>query len=172
MRKSEACGAVARRLNLSLSRVEALVQRVSEAGLLPVARGSDRPDLGSLELARLLLAAIVDNGLGNAPRSVQEVSALRTESGVVLLDVLEGLIAGRIAATGIRSAIFQLKPAGVTLLSESHLRFGAAQSNDGAAKHIIIPGDALAAIVLEFQGNTPEQADNAIAVSRLAAALH
>ncbi len=33
MRKSEACAIAARRLNLSLSRVEALVQRVSEAGL-------------------------------------------------------------------------------------------------------------------------------------------
>ncbi len=172
MRKSEACAIVARRLNLSLSRVEALVQRASEAGLLPMARGSDRPDLGAMELARLFLASVCDRGLGNAAATVTEFSALQTDNGVVLLDVLEAQISGRIAATSIRSMVIQIQPAGATLISEHHLRFGAPQSTDGVAKHVIIPGDTLAAIALEFQGMLPEQADNAIAIGRLAAALH
>jgi hypothetical protein len=172
MRKTDACAIVARRLNLSAGRVGHLVQRVSEAGLLPSARGSDRPDLGALELVRLLLAAICDRGLGNAAATVSEFSALQTEQGVNLLDVLEGLVDGRVAASGIRSMVIQLQPAGVTLLSEHHLRFGAAPSTDGAAKTVIIPGDTLAAIALEFHGNSPEQADNAVAIGRLSQALN
>jgi hypothetical protein len=72
MLKSAACAIVARRLNLSPGRVSHLVQRASEAGLLPSARGTDRPDLGSLELARLFLAAVVDRDLGNAAATVAD----------------------------------------------------------------------------------------------------
>jgi hypothetical protein len=172
MLKSGACETVSRRLNLPPNRVAHLVQRVSEAGLLPSARGSDRPDLGSLELAKLFLSAVCDRGLGNAAATVAEFASLRTEGGVNLLDVLEGLIAGRIPATSIRSAVFQLSPSGAVLISEHHLKFGASLSTDGAAKHVIVPGDALAAIALEFQGMLPQKADEFIALSRLSHALN
>jgi hypothetical protein len=171
MLKSSACETVSRRLNLPTNRVAHLVQRASEAGLLPSARGSDRPDLGSLELARLFLAAVVDRGLGNAAATVSEFAALQTEQGVVLIDVLEALFAGRIAATGIRQAIFQLKPPGAVLIGEAHLRFGAGPSIDGAAKTVIVPGDTLACIAMEFQNLTSAQADAAILAGRLDAAL-
>lgn len=172
MRKSEACAIVARRLNLSLSRVEALVQRASEAGLLPVARGSDRPDLGSLELCRLLLASIVDRGLGNAAASVSEFEALQTDRGLRLGDVIEGVIAGRADGGGLRSLVIRLNPAGATLVSGGHhLKFGAEQSSEAASKTTIVPGDALAAIALEFQGHSPQQADNALAIAKLSRAL-
>jgi hypothetical protein len=171
MIRSHAVEIIVRRLNLNAGRVAALSQRVAEAGLLPKANGRDIPDLGALELARLFLAAVVDRGLGSAAKSVTEFSALQTEQGVVLLDVLEGLIAGRIAATGIRQAIFQIQPACAVLIGESHLRFGAEPSTDGAARHVIVPGYTLAAIVLEFQNLTPQQADDAIVVGRLDAAL-
>jgi hypothetical protein len=171
MIRSEAVETIVRRLGLNAGRVAALAQRCADAGLLPRAQGRDVPDLGALELARLLLAATCDCGVGRAAATVTEFSALQTEQGVNLLDVLEGLIAGRIAATSIRSAVFQLKPAGAVLISEHHLRFGAAPSTDGAARHVIIPGNALAAITLELQNLTPEQADDAIVAGRLDAAL-
>jgi hypothetical protein len=171
MIRSEAIEKIVRRLNLNSGRVAALAQRCAESGLLPKANGRDIPDLGSLELARLFLAAVCDRGLGNAAATLAEFSKLTTENGVVLIDVLEALFAGRIAATGIRQAIFQLKPAGAVLIGEHHLRFGAAPSTDGAARHVIIPGNALAAIALEFQNLTPQQADDAIAIGRLDAAL-
>jgi hypothetical protein len=121
---------------------------------------------------RAFLAAVCDRGLGGVAATVTEFEALTTEAGVNLLDVIEALIAGRISATGIRHMIIQLAPAGVVLIGEAHLKFGAEQSTDGAAKTVIIPGASLACIALECQGSTPEQADQAIAVSRLAAALH
>lgn len=173
MRKSEACAIVARRLGLSLSRVEALVQRASEAGLLPMARGSDRPDLGSFELVRLLLATLCDRGLGNAAATVREFESLRTDSGVALGDVIDGILAGRVDTTGIvhQALILQLQPAGATLVSGGvHLRFGAPHS-EGAARQVVVPGDALAAVALEFRGTDPRAADEAVAVGRLAAAL-
>jgi hypothetical protein len=172
MLKSGACEVLSRQLNLPSSRVNHLVQRASEGGLLPSACGSARPDLGSMELGRLFLAAVCDRGLGKAAATVAEFSALTTERGVNLLDVIDAIFAGRIQATSIRSAIFQLKPAGAALLSEHHLQFGAALSTDGAAKHVIVPGTTIAAIALEFQGLTPEQADEAVAIAKLRAALN
>jgi hypothetical protein len=139
---------------------------------LPKANGRDIPDLGALELARLFLCAVADKGLGNAASTTREYAALTTEQGVNLLDVMEGLFAGRISATSIRQMIIQLSPAGAVLLGEAHLQFGASLSTDGAAKHVIIPGDTLAAIALEFQNLTAEQADNAIALGRLSQALN
>lgn len=174
MRKSEACAVVARRLGLSLSRTEALVQRASEASLLPMARGSDRPDLGSFELSRLLLAALCDRGLGNAAAAVTEFESLRTDTGVAFGDVLDGIISGRVAIAAIahQSLILQLNPAGATLVSGGiHLRFGAPHA-EGAAKQVVVPGAQLAAIALEFRGYTPRAADEAVAIGRLSAALN
>jgi hypothetical protein len=173
MRKSEACAIVARRLNLSLSRVEALVQRASEAGLLPMARGSDRPDLGSLELSRLLLAAVADRGLGQAGATVQEFESLCTDNGVALGDVLDGIVSGRVEISGIihQALILQLQPAGATIVSGGvHLRFGAPHA-EGAAKQIVVPGPQLAGIALEFRGVDERAADEQVAIGRLAAAL-
>ncbi|MCP3412736.1 hypothetical protein NLM16_01325 [Bradyrhizobium brasilense] len=174
MRKSEACAIVARRLGLSLSRVEALVQRASEAGLLPVARGSDRPDLGSLELSRLFLAAVCDRGLGNAAATVLEFERLRTDNGIALCDVLEGIISGRVEMIGTvhQSIILQLNPAGATLVSSGHhLRFGAPHA-EGAARQIVVPGNQLAAMSAEFRGLMPDAADEAVAVAKLRAVLN
>jgi hypothetical protein len=174
MRKSDACAIVARRLGLSLSRVEALVQRASEAGLLPMARGSDRPDLGSWEISRLFLAAVCDRGLGNAAAAVREFESLSTETGLTFGDVLDSIFAGNvgISAFANNAAIIQLQPAGATLVSGGqHFRFGAPHA-EGARKQVVIPGDALAAIALEFRGLTPREADEAVAIGRLSAALH
>ncbi|UPJ53334.1 hypothetical protein IVB30_19680 [Bradyrhizobium sp. 200] len=171
MLKSDACAIIARRLNLPMGRVGHLVQRASEAGLLPVARGSDRPDLGALELARLFLAAVCDNGLGRAAATVTEFSALTTERGVSLIDILESLFAGRISATGIRSAIFQIEPAVCVLIGEHHLQFGGSLATGGAATHTIIQGDTLAAICAELQGLSQKQADEFVALGRLSSAL-
>ncbi|WFT91420.1 hypothetical protein QA633_23950 [Bradyrhizobium barranii] len=124
MRKRRAVQAVARRLGLNVNRVAALVQRVSEAGLLPVTTGSTRPDLSHRQLATLLLAAIADNGLGNAPATVREFAELDA-NGLRFDDWLESLIAGRVNAGPILSVVLQLDPAAVTVLtSATQLDFG------------------------------------------------
>jgi hypothetical protein len=151
MRKSEACAIVARRLNMSLSRVEALVQRVSETGLLPSARGSDRPNLGALELARLFLAAVADNGLGNAPTTVRSFGALESEGGLLFADFLESLIAGRVNPAGILSLAVQIEPgpAVSVITCATRLQFGDPAAN--AAKGVVIGGDALRNVIEDFK---------------------
>ncbi|MET3991616.1 hypothetical protein ABID65_003256 [Bradyrhizobium sp. S3.9.2] len=149
MRKRRATQVVAHRLGLNVNRVAALVQRVSEAGLLPVTTGSTRPDLSHRQLATLLLAAIADNGLGNAPATVREVSAL-TAGNLRLDDWLESLIAGRVAAEPILSVVLQLDPAAVTVLTgATQLEFG--QSVRAATTRVVaISGEALRAIIEDF----------------------
>ncbi|WP_441280135.1 hypothetical protein [Bradyrhizobium sp. 63_E2_N1_3] len=150
MRKRRAVQVVARRLGLNFNRVAALVQRVSEAGLLPVTTGSTRPDLSHRQLATLLLAAIADNGLGNAPATVREVSAL-TAGALRFDDWLESAIAGRVNAAPILSVVLQLDPAAVTVLtSATQLEFG--QSVRAATTRVTaISGEALRAIIEDFQ---------------------
>jgi hypothetical protein len=172
MIRSEAVAIIVRRLGLNPGRVAALVQRCADAGLLPKANGRAIPDLGSLELSRVFMAAVCDLGLGNAATAVTTFSGLRTDNGVVLGDVIEALIAGRAEAGNLRHLVLQLDPAGALLNGAHNLVFGAPLSTAGAARHVIITGDALSAICFEFQGHSPEQADNAIAVGRLAAALN
>jgi hypothetical protein len=151
MQKSQACDIVARELNRPLSRVEALIQRVSEAGLLPVARGSARPALSSLEKARVLLASACDTGLGNAPHTVMAIENLTTATGVRLGDVLDGVIRGDTDPPG--EAAFQLEPPAAMLqIGDTKLYFGANLNPSGAVRTIHIPGVTMQAIIKEFNG--------------------
>ena len=141
---------------------------------MPMGRGGDRPNLSTLEMARVLLAAIADRGLGAAPQSVAEYSSLSASNGAVLIDLIDGWMSGAVPVS-IRAAIFQLTPEpAVTIIGADgiHLNFGPDRSRDAAARNVIVSGDALAAIALEFRGATPREADEQVAVTKLAAALH
>ncbi|MGY4313730.1 hypothetical protein [Bradyrhizobium sp. JR3.5] len=151
MRKRRACQAVARRLGLNVNRVAALVQRCSENGLLPVATGSARPNLTNIELARLLIAVIADNGLGNVPATVRDFSALEA-SGLRFDDWLEGVVAGRVNLAGVLSLAIQTKPqpAVSVITGSARLQFG--EPTADTAKGLVISGDVLRSIVGDFNG--------------------
>lgn len=150
MRKRRACQAVARRLGLNVNRVAALVQRASEGGLLPVATGRARPDLKNIELARLLLAAVADRGLGNAATAVREFAALES-NGLLFGDWLEGVVAGRVNAEPILSVIFQPHPPAVSVLTAStQLDFGQ-RADSPTTKVTAISGEALRNVIEDFQ---------------------
>jgi hypothetical protein len=89
MVRSTAIEIISRRLNLNAGRLAALAQRASEAGELPKACGRSVPQLRPLDLAKLLLCAVADRGLGNASTSVREFAALRTDGGAALIDLLK-----------------------------------------------------------------------------------
>jgi len=172
MNKSDAARILARRLGLNLGRANALLVAASDAGVLPKARGRDVPSLSSLELARIILAIVADRGIGVAGRSVTEFAGLQTQEGAVLGDLLEGMIAGHVPVGGLQSVIVQLDPPGVTVnTAGAHLRYGAAHAG-GAARQVLVRGDDLAAVILEFRGATPREADEQVAISRLAGALN
>ncbi|MCK1445871.1 hypothetical protein IVB34_22105 [Bradyrhizobium sp. 2] len=149
MRKRRATQVVARRLGLNFNRAAALVQRVSEAGLLPVTSGSTRPDLSHRQLGLLVIAAVADRGLGNALATTSEMAAIES-NGLRFDDWLESAIAGRVNAAPILSVVFQLEPAAVTVLTSARqLEFG--QSAHGATTRVTaISGEALRAIIQDF----------------------
>jgi hypothetical protein len=141
-------------LNRNAGRVAALSQRAAEAGELPKAVGRSVPDLAPIELARLLICAIAERGLGNAATSVREFVALATESGTKLIDLLEGWTSGSVSTSGFHSLIIQIfpTPSVTVVLHDSRLQFGPDRSHDGASRTIVIQGDALRTIVNEFRG--------------------
>jgi hypothetical protein len=172
MNKSEVAATLSRRLGLNRGRVNALLVAASDAGLLPKARGRDVPALSHAATAHAILAAICDRGIGVAGQSAREFGALQSTEGLVLVDLVEAWISGRASVAGLQSIVVQLDPPGVSVSTGAHhFRFGA-ESVGGAAKQVVIRGADLAAAILEMQGHSPEQADNAIAVGRLAAALN
>ena len=78
MRKSQYVGVLSRRLNVRRGRLTSLVQRASEAGLLRT-NASRRPDFDvtPIEAARILILAIVDEGLAAAGHTVEKYGQLR-----------------------------------------------------------------------------------------------
>jgi hypothetical protein len=172
MNKSEAAAILSRRLGLNIGRVNALLVAASDAGVLPKARGRDIPTLSSLETAYIILAVVCDRGIGVAGQSAREFASLQSAEGLVLVDLIEAMAAGRANVSGLQSVVVQLEPAGVSVTTAAHhFRFGA-ENAGGAAKQIVIRGDDLAAAILEMRGYSPREADEAVAVGRLAAALN
>lgn len=154
MTRSKAIKVIARHLNLNRGRLAALSQRAAEAGELPKAVGRSVPDLSPADMARLLICAIADRGLGGAAASVREFAALRTVSGAVLADLVEGWMSGAVPVDGVHSLIIQLEPAAATIVtSASSLRYGAQREQGAAARIVTIPGSAIRAIVAEFRAD-------------------
>ncbi len=101
MRKSQVCDLLARRLGLRETRLISLAQRLSDAEMLPVSRGPPYVDLKSTEVARLMLAALCDEGLGGAARTVQRYGGLqgRTASLVEISGAFRS--AARVVSAGL-----------------------------------------------------------------------
>ena len=155
MNKGAAARIISRRLNLNLGRTNALLVAASDAGVLPKARGRDVPQLSNIELAHVLLACVADRGIGVAGQSVREFAALRSDGGATLVDLLGGWMSGAVSTSRVHSAIIQLDPAGVTIVTESdRLSYGPERDQSTAAHIITVPGDALRAIINELRGNT------------------
>jgi hypothetical protein len=80
MRKSECVNLLARHLGVRATRLTSLVQRLSEAGHLPTASGPPFPQVSPVEIARMLIVAVCDEGLGAAPATIQRYGTLRSAS--------------------------------------------------------------------------------------------
>jgi hypothetical protein len=154
MVRSTAIEIIARHLAINAGRVAALAQRAAEAGELPRACGRNVPDLAPIGLAKLLLCAIADRGLGNAATSVREYADLTTEGGTKLIDLLEIWMSGGASTPGLHSLIAQIfpEPSVTVVLTDSRLQFGPERTVDGASRTIVVQGDALRAIISELRG--------------------
>jgi hypothetical protein len=174
MRKGIATEIVARRLGVRKGRADGLVQSASDGGALPKASGRDIPDLSESDMVALFLAITADRGLGNAPQSVRTFSGLTNDRGDTLADTLAGLFSRGPALASLVSGslIVRLDPPGVALsTSAGHHQFGPEPPPGAAAKVVLVPGRTLAAIGLELQGRSPDEADSLVALARVSRSL-
>lgn len=168
MRKSIVTEILARRLGATPSRVDAIAQRLADAGKLSRADGSRRypPDLAEPEIVALLIAVIADNGLGNVRQSVELFSGLTNHLGQRFERALSDILFG--PTSTLSHLIVRQEPAGVSLtINGAHMVFGEERSSATATKAAIIPGEAITAIAAELQDATPAQADAMVAIARL-----
>ncbi|EJN04483.1 hypothetical protein [Phyllobacterium sp. YR531] len=168
MRKSSVVEILARRLGRGAGRIEAIAQRLAEAGMVSRAEGSKRypPDLDNIEMLTIVLATLADNGLGHVRQSVETFGTLQNEHGQHFSDVLSDLLFGPPADIG--HVIIRHDPAGVSaVINGNHTVFGAEAPAKTAAKASIVPGYALVAIAAELQGQPPAQAESMIELARL-----
>ncbi len=173
MRKSQVVEVLARRLNIMPSRIHNIASRLADEGQLSKAEGSRRypPKLDNLEMLRLVLATLVDNGLGHVRQSVDTFGALQNEHGQRFSEVLSDILFGQPADIG--HVIIRHEPAGVSaVINHNHTVFGAEAPAKTAAKASIVPGYALVAIAAELQGQPPVQADSMIELARLRRAFN
>lgn len=167
MRKSHVVEILARRLGTTPSRVDAIAQRLADAGKLSRAEGSRRypPDLAEPEIVALLIGVIADRGLGNVRESVETFSALTTDDGQRFDRILTDILFGPTSV--LSHVIVRQAPAGVSLtINGNHALFGAERSSATATKAAIVPGEAITAIAAELQEATPAQADAMVAITR------
>lgn len=161
MRKSHAVDVIATHCGVAHGRLSSIAQRLSDAGVLPKASGQNRPNLTHDQMARLLIAVLADNGLGNVERSVTVFAGLHSEAlSLSLVDFLAGYLEGATVAPGVmvRSLIVRndldCPGASVILSTEAgtfHAVFGAEVSEAGSSKHAILAGAALDAIATAFR---------------------
>lgn len=76
MRKAQVVALTARRCGLRETRLTSLVQRLSDAELLPVSKGPPYVDLSPVEIARILIVGLVDEGLAAAPKTAAKYGGL------------------------------------------------------------------------------------------------
>ena len=170
MLKGAATKICARRLGVAQGRAAALVQAASDAGHIPKAIGSARPDLGPNDLALLFLAVAADRGLGSAGASVRTYADLSTPDGTTLAAVLAHIIRDTRAAQATANGCLVLHldlPRASLVTAGQHLVFGEPEPLGQAGRHVAVPGVALAAMAIELQGASPENADALAGLARI-----
>lgn len=172
MRRSQWADVLARRLNTDRGRIETLGHRAADAGLVPKTEGSRRypPELTTGDALNLLLAVLTDDGLGKVAAQVEHFGSLTDDTGIDLHSALTDLLShGPALAGAVTGAlILRLDPASVALTAGGHFRrFGPEPPPGAAGKHVVVPGQTLAAIGLELQGRSPDEADALVALARV-----
>jgi hypothetical protein len=179
MRKSQYVDVLSRRLNVRRGRLTSLVQRASEAGILRT-NASRRPDFDvePIEAARMLILAIVDEGLAAAPATVERYGQLRGRSST-----LEAALAHAIARpgslpptrSGLEMHVGDNAYAIITVVSAdgaSSNVFGDMPETESVDRLVSISGTALFAIAQEIAGRTPAEVDALLGAKPVASAAN
>jgi len=165
MRKSECVNLLARRLGCRATRLTNLVQRLAEADLLPTASGPPYPELTPVEIARVLIVAVADEGLGAAPATITKFgglpgpgSNLEEALGHTLMrpDSLAPASSSLEVHTGDEPYAVLTT---VTADGARSLVFGDMPAEEGVERLVNISGSALYAIAAEIAGRSAADVD-------------
>lgn len=160
MRLSECIQILARRLGLNRGRTAGIASRLQHAGMVQLADAKRTPpEIGDDEVASLLIAVLVEDGLGTAAEATRLASGWRS-GGHRLHDVLVAVLRGH-ASPG---DLIVRQGGAHFAVDGMHVVFGQ-PAEDGAAR--FATGPTLAAIVAELQGASPAMADAAAAITRI-----
>jgi hypothetical protein len=169
MRKSECVNLLARRLGLRATRLTNLVQRLAEADLLPTASGPPYPDLSPIEISRMLLVGICDEGLGAAPSTIEKYGGLRGP-GATLEETLghtlmrpDSLVP---ASSSLEVHTGDEPYAVLTVITADGARslvFGGMPDVETVDRIVNVSGAVLFAIAAEIAGKSPADVDQMLA---------
>jgi hypothetical protein len=153
MRKRQAAITLARRLGVKLTRLINITQRLAEAGMLPVSHGPPFPQLHPVEVARMLIAAVVDDGIAAAPATVARYGGLLGR-GSNLEDAIGHALARPITIVPSKSSL--IIHSGYALLTTSQpdgrhtAVFGEIDDEEPVGRIVQVSGAALRGIAEEF----------------------
>jgi hypothetical protein len=170
MRKSRIVDLLSRRLGVRETRLTNLVQRLAEAGLLPTAKGPPYPDLSPVEIARMLIVAVADEGLGAASATVAKYGGL-LGPGASLEEVLAHALSRPESLAPFSSSLEihtdDTKPYAVlttvTADGARSLVFGEMPDVETVDRTVLISGAALFAIPSEIAGMSSADVDKLLA---------
>jgi len=165
MRKAQLADVLSRRLGIRLGRISSLTQCASEADLLPTASGPPYPELSPVEVARMLLIAVVDEGLGCVPRTLEKYGGL-LGPGATLEQTLGHALSrpGSLApsCTGLEIHTGDQPYALLSIVTADGARtlvFGDVPAVETVDRIVNISGAALFAIAAEIGGRSPADVD-------------
>lgn len=169
MRKSQLADTLARRLGLRLGRINSLTQCAAETDLLPTACGPPYPELSPIEIARMVLIATCDEGLGCVRRTINKYGGLTcTEINSTFEATLGHALTRpeRLPASHSELTIHtgDAPSAVLTVATPDGLReYLFAGSNtmqsEGIERTVRVSGVALAGIAMEIAGRSPADVD-------------
>lgn len=167
MRRYEIVGLFSRRLDLKAGRVQAILGKLQEAGVVSGTDNKRYPEnLSEREIVSLFVAVLGESGISSAGATANTFGALRSADGLVLSDVLEAALFRQ--SFWLDQLVVRQEPPGVScVINGAHTVFGAQPPEQGATRARMASGSTMAAIAAELSGSTPQQADAAAAILKL-----
>lgn len=165
MRKSQVVSLLARRLHLRSTRLTSLTQRLADDGLVHTNSGPPYGACTMTEVARILIAGMVDDGLANAPRTVEKYGGLLGPYSTML----EGALAHALArpdtlppkfaslelhCTGPHAVLSTLTPDGMRSAVYGD------PSEETVDRLVTVSGSALFGIAAELGGKSAQAVDD------------
>lgn len=167
MRRYEIVGLFSRRLDARAGRIQAILGKLQESGVVAGTDNKRYPEnLSEREIVALFIAVLGERGVSSAGATADTFGALRSADGLILSDVLEAALFRQ--QFWLDQIVVRQEPPGVScVINGTHSVFGAQPPEHGATGARMVSGATVAAIAAELSGSTPQQADAAAAILKL-----